>query len=134
MEDVTIAPSRARAPIGTPIQVYLNYTLRLPHPGCYIFTGEPNLVASSNPPISLGHTCANGASGEDFFHVLVNATSTLVRGHIRFAWDGNAPSDAAFRLLSILPRRGHARDVLAEVRRRGRLRRRVADPVPGPIR
>lgn len=93
LDQARLTTSAREAKLGTPISVDLHYTLHLPAPGCYLFTGEPNVVAkaSTSPRgISLGHTCSDGISSDNLFQGIVHAATSDVDAHIRFAWDGRS--------------------------------------------
>ncbi|MBI2078982.1 MAG: hypothetical protein HYT80_11535 [Euryarchaeota archaeon] len=89
----TVETSRASAPIGTPVDVWANYTLHLPEPGCYMFEGEPNVAvapASGNSWVrhSLGERCVGSYASDNPFLGVVDARSTQVDGRLHFVMDG----------------------------------------------
>ena len=96
----TVEASRPAAPIGTRVDVWTNYTLILPEPGCYIFEGEPNVALTPEGSwvrYSLGNSCIGTFSSGDPFIGVVRADSTRVEGRFHHEMDGRADATSKCR-------------------------------------
>jgi len=102
LTNVELSASPVRAPLGTNITFYANYTIQLPSPGCYLFFGGPVLhVKDIQGRWTHGSGSAPSAGGiispcAYYPHdVLVQASTTQVTGHLVHQWDGRSVSPLA---------------------------------------
>jgi hypothetical protein len=88
MREATVEPRPVRAPLGTPVRIYVNYTVEFDRPGCFLVRVGPSLKAEQ------GGTVLDFEASDDCNVVsnplYVEARNTTVRGRLVFTWDGYA--------------------------------------------